>query len=106
MLPTNRTPVHPGQILRNRFLRPLQLSQRQAAELCGFNQHRTINEICNAKRSVTPETALIFAKAFNTSPEFWLNLQRNYDLWHAMHSRGIAKRLENVETADVARLAA
>lgn len=106
MLPTNRAPAHPGQILQNRFLRPLNLSQRQAADLCGFNQHRTINEICKGKRSITPETALIFAKVFDTSPEFWLNLQRNFDLWHASKSPRFAKRLSKVEQADLTQVAA
>lgn len=96
MIPSHRAPTHPGQILRNRFLKPLGLSQREAAKLCGFSQHRTINEICTGKRSISPETALIFAKAFGTSPELWLNLQSNFDLWKAKTRLAESKRLEKV----------
>lgn len=101
MLPRNRAPSHPGQILNNQFLRPLGLSQRKAAAMCGFAQHRTINEICTGKRSITPETALIFAKVFHTSPELWLQMQSNFDLWHAQHSEGMERRLAKVSPVEV-----
>ena len=101
MLPKNRAPSHPGKILSKRFLKPLGLSQRRAADLCGFSQHRTINEICTGKRSISPETALIFAKTFNTSPELWLNLQSNYDLWHALHSERVINKLKKISPVEI-----
>ena len=98
MLPKNRAPAHPGQILQTRFLAPLGLSQREAASLLGLSQHRTINELCTGKRSVSPQMALILAKAFGTSPDLWLNLQHNYDLWHVQRERSTHARLAKVQT--------
>ena len=77
MLPENRLPTHPGEILLEEFLNPLGPSQ------VDFAGHivpiQRVNEIVRGKRG-TPETARLFAEAFGTSPEFWLNLQTNYDL--------------------------
>jgi addiction module HigA family antidote len=79
MIPENRIPTHPGEILLEEFLIPLEMSQVSFAEHIGVPVQR-INEIVRGKRGVTPESAWLFAQAFNTSPEFWLNLQVNYDL--------------------------
>ncbi len=79
MLPENRTPTHPGEILLEEFLNPLGLSQVAFAGHIGVPVQR-VNEIVRGKRGITPETAWLFAEAFGTSPEFWLNLQANYDL--------------------------
>jgi addiction module HigA family antidote len=79
MLPENRIPTHPGEILLEEFLNPLGLSQVAFAGHIGVPVQR-INEIVRGKRGITPETAWLFAQAFGTSPEFWLNLQTNYDL--------------------------
>lgn len=79
MLPENRIPTHPGEILLEEFLIPLGLSQVAFAEHIGVPLQR-VNEIVRGKRGVTPETAWLLAEAFGTSPEFWLNLQANYDL--------------------------
>ena len=79
MLPENRIPTHPGEILLLEFLNPLGLSQVAFAEHIGVPVQR-INEIVRGKRGVSPETAWLFAEALGTSPEFWLNLQTNYDL--------------------------
>lgn len=72
-------PVHPGEVLEEEFLKPLDLSQHRLALDIGVDARR-INEIVQRKRSVTANTALRFAKYFNTSPEFWLGLQTQYDL--------------------------
>jgi antitoxin HigA-1 len=79
MLPENRIPTHPGEILLEEFLVPINVSQVAFASHIGVSTQR-VNEIVRGKRGVTPETAWLFAEALGTSPEFWLNLQRNYDL--------------------------
>lgn len=79
MIPENRIPTHPGEILLEEFLNPLGLSQVAFAEHIAVSVQR-VNEIVRGKRGVTPETAWLFAEALGTSPEFWLNLQTNHDL--------------------------
>jgi antitoxin HigA-1 len=84
MLPKNRPPTHPGEILLEEFLKPLHLSQEQFAKhLDGTWTQPKISEIINKKRRITESIALDFANALGTSPEFWLNLQIHYDLWFA-----------------------
>ena len=92
MLPENRIPTHPGEILLKEFLIPLEMSQVAFAEHVGVPVQR-INEIVRGKRGVTPESAWLFAQALGTSPEFWLNLQTNYDLALARPKRKISKIL-------------
>lgn len=72
-------PVHPGEVLEEEFLKPLELSQHRLALDIGVDPRR-INEIVLRKRSVTANTALRLARYFDTSPEFWLGLQAQYDL--------------------------
>jgi antitoxin HigA-1 len=79
MLPENRIPTHPGEILLEEFLIPLRLSQVAYAAHIGVPVQR-VNEIVRGKRGITPDTAWLFAEALGNSPEFWLNLQTNYDL--------------------------
>jgi addiction module HigA family antidote len=79
MLPANRIPTHPGVILKEEFCEPLGITQVELASHIGVPVQR-INEIINGKRSISPETAWLLAEAFETSPEFWLNLQTNHDL--------------------------
>lgn len=79
MIPENRIPTHPGEILLEEFLKPMSLTQVLFAQHIGVPTQR-INEIVNGKRGITPETAWLFAQAFGTTPEFWMNLQANHDL--------------------------
>lgn len=79
MIPTNRVATHPGVILLKEFLEPLSLTQKALAVHLGIPVQR-INEIVRGKRGITPDTAWLLAEAFNTSPEFWLNLQSTHDL--------------------------
>lgn len=72
-------PIHPGEVLQEEFLRPLGLSQHRLALDIGVDPRR-INEITLGKRSVTANTALRLARYFDTSPEFWIGLQTQYDL--------------------------
>lgn len=90
MLPENRIPTHPGQILRDQFLEPLGLTQVALAEHLGVPVQR-INEIVRGKRGVTSETAWLLAQAFDTTPEFWLNLQTNHDLALNRPEKTVAK---------------
>jgi antitoxin HigA-1 len=72
-------PVHPGEVLLEEFLKPMGLSQSRVALDIGVHPRR-INEIVLEKRSVTADTALRLARYFDTSPQFWLGLQDDYDL--------------------------
>ncbi|MCA9069591.1 MAG: HigA family addiction module antidote protein [Candidatus Omnitrophica bacterium] len=79
MIPSNRVAAHPGKILREEFLEPLEITQKALADHIGIPVQR-INEIVRGKRGVTPNTAWLLSQAFKTSPEFWLNLQAVHDL--------------------------
>jgi len=85
-VPTLRVPVHPGDVLREDFLRPLGLTQVEVAEHLDVPIQR-INELVRGKRGVTPETAWLLAEAFETSPQFWLSLQANYNLARVAQTR-------------------
>lgn len=74
-----KTTIHPGEILMEEFLVPLELSQYRLAQEINVPRRR-INEIIQSKRSVSADTALRLAKFFGTTPEFWMNLQMYYDL--------------------------
>ncbi|WP_089723840.1 HigA family addiction module antitoxin [Candidatus Thiosymbion oneisti] len=82
-------PPHPGEIIRDLCLEPLGLSVTDAAEALGVSRN-TLSSILNGRSGIDPEMALRLSKAFNTSPESWLNQQIQYDLWHAKkESKGI-----------------
>lgn len=95
MLPINRSPSHPGEILLKEYLEPLNLSQKQFAAHLGWTYAR-LNEIVNTRRGVTADSALSFAEAFGTEPELWLNLQRDWDLWRAKLTHLVVKSLPHV----------
>jgi addiction module HigA family antidote len=79
LLPENRIPTHPGEVLLEEFLIPMEITQVALARHLDVPVQR-VNEIVRGKRGVTPETAWLLAQAFGTTPEFWLNLQMSYDL--------------------------
>ena len=81
-VPTHRSPTHPGEMLLEEFLVPAGRTQADLARELGKTP-AAINEIVKGKRGVTAETALLLARAFGTTAEFWLNLQMTWDLWHA-----------------------
>lgn len=93
MLTTKRKPATVGEILTEEFMRPMGLTQAALAEAMGV-QRKHVNELCNDRRNVTAPTALILARVFGTSPDFWLNVQRRSDLWGAMNSPRERKRIE------------
>ncbi len=72
-------PVHPGEVLKEDFLKPAGISQYALAKALGVPQIR-ISQIVNGKRAITPDTALRLARHFGTTPEFWLGMQMQYDL--------------------------
>lgn len=79
MIPENRIPTHPGIVLSEEFLKAMDISQVELARHVGVPTQR-INELVNGKRGVTPQTAWHLSEAFETTPEFWMNLQTAYDL--------------------------
>jgi addiction module HigA family antidote len=95
MLITKRKPATVGEILTEEFMEPLGLTQGALAEAMGV-QRKHVNELCNNRRNVTAATALILARVFSTSPDFWLNVQRRSDIWEAMHN---PKELARIERA-------
>ena len=85
-LPTHRPPTHPGEMLLEEFLKPIGISQSAFARQLEVSFPR-LNEIINGKRSVTTDTALRLARVTGMSAEFWLGLQQDWDLWHALRSK-------------------
>ncbi|WEK38271.1 MAG: HigA family addiction module antitoxin [Candidatus Pseudobacter hemicellulosilyticus] len=82
MLKRAMKPSHPGRILKNLYLEPLALSQGEAAVSLGITR-KTLSLLVNEHQGISAEMALRLAKAFDTTPELWMNMQRNYDLWVA-----------------------
>src|SRR5713226_1812630 len=85
MLMTKRKPAGVGEILVQEFMEPMGLTQGVLAKAMGVPR-KHVNELCNNRRALTAPTALILARVFGNSPDFWLNVQRRSDLWEAMHS--------------------
>lgn len=83
MLPKNRPPTHPGEMLLKEFLEPLKISQSQLARHLDW-PYSKLNEIINGKRRVSADDALTIGEALDTDPVFWLNLQRDWDLWFSL----------------------
>ena len=93
-VPTHREPTHPGEMLLEEFLKPMGLTQRELSEAVHVPYQR-INEVVNGRRGVTPSTALRLAKFFGVSPDFWMNLQLRWDLYHA--HREEAQALQRIQ---------
>ena len=82
MKPKARKPVHPGEVLLEEFLKPKDMTQYELSEKMGVPIQR-INTLINGKRDMTPETAVLLSRALGTTPQFWMNLQINLDLYLA-----------------------
>ena len=95
MLPKNRRPIHPGEILRYEFIEPLNMTQQQLADAIGVTRVR-INEIILGKRSITPDTAFRLARYFNTTPEFWIGMQIDIDMWDTLQQH--KKEYDNINS--------
>jgi addiction module HigA family antidote len=98
--PLERRPIHPGEILREDFFPEYGLSVTALAEAAGVSR-QSMNELLRERRALTPEMALRLSKLFGNSPEFWLNLQRNVDLWDA--ARGLKREIAHIHPLQVAR---
>lgn len=85
MIPKNRKPTHPGEILLEEFLKPTSMSQVELARKMGIPIQR-INTLINGKRDMTAETAILLSRALKTSSEFWMNLQVTCDLYDAQRT--------------------
>jgi len=83
-------PPHPGEILRELCLDPMGISVTDAAEALGVSR-KTLSSILNGRAGISPEMAIRLSKAFDTSPESWLNQQQQFDLWQALNSGEIIK---------------
>jgi len=94
MIPKKRAPTHPGEMLLKEFLEPLGITQKAFAEHLSWTYAR-LNEIVNGRRGVSADSALAFSEALNMEPDFWLNLQKNWDLWHAMQVHKHIKPISN-----------
>lgn len=101
MMMTERKPTTVGEMLTHEFLEPLELSQSALARQMGVAP-RVVNEICNDKRALSAETAIMLATVFGNTPDFWMNIQQKSALWKAFHSErsqsriGRARPLEGV----------
>ena len=82
MLQQKMPPVHPGEILKEMYLDPLTITLTALADNLGVAR-KTVSQLVNGHMGVSAEMALRLGKAFNTTPELWLNIQRNFDLWQA-----------------------
>jgi addiction module HigA family antidote len=99
MLLTKKKPVSVGEMLAEEFLEPLGLTQVDLAERSGLPR-KHVNELCRNRRAVTADTALILARVFGNSADFWLNTQRRTDLWEALNTPKRAERIQRALPLD------
>ena len=99
-IPTDREPTHPGEMLREEFLLPFGMTQQALASAIQVPYQR-INEVVRGRRGVTPSTALRLSRFFGTSPDFWMNLQVRWDLYHAHQSE--SEQIETIQPHDPVR---
>lgn len=85
MMNMQRKPAHPGRIIKNMHLKPLSLTITALADILGVSR-KTLSDIVNERKPVTPDMALRLSRAFKTTPDLWLNLQKKHDLWYAMNN--------------------
>jgi len=96
MIPTDREPTPPGEMLREEFVRPLGLTQAELAAKLHMPRV-AVNAIINGKRSITPGTAMRLARALGTTPEFWINGQIAVDLYRAEHDEEHIRAVEKIK---------
>jgi antitoxin HigA-1 len=96
MIITKRRPVSVGEMLLEEFMGPLTITQGQLAQAMGVSR-RTVNQLCTDKRSLTVDTALMLARVFNNSPDFWLNLQKRNDIWTALNTPKRKARIDQAK---------
>jgi antitoxin HigA-1 len=98
--PTNRAPVHPGEVLREEFLEPMGLTQVELAKHLDIPFQR-VNMIVNEKRAITPDSALRLSRLFGTTVDFWMNLQLARDVYEVEHSPE-AQEIRKIEPLQMA----
>lgn len=98
-IPTHRQPTHPGEMLREEFLDPMGLTQRDLANAIHVPYQR-VNELVNGRRGVTSSTALRLSRYFGTTADFWMNLQQRWDLYQAQKAE--SDELEHIEPIQLA----
>ncbi len=96
MLSTKRKPASVGEILTEEFMEPHALTQGRLAQAMGVPR-KHVNELCAGRRAITVDTALILARVFGNSADFWLNLQRRNDVWEALNSPERRERIERAQ---------
>jgi len=94
-MPTNRPPIHPGEILLEEFMKPYDMTQTEIAKRIGVSR-KHISEIVNGRKGISTDIALRLSRLFGTSPELWLNGQLTWDVWHAIRGESACK-LEAIE---------
>ena len=95
-IPTSRTPTHPGEMLREEFLVPMKLTQRQLADGIHVPFQR-VNDIVNGRRGVTPSTTLRLAKFFGMSADFWMNMQLRWELYFVQQEeKGVLEEIQPI----------
>lgn len=90
-----RQPAHPGRILRNHHLDPLSMKIAELAKVLGVSR-KTLSKLANERGSITPDMALRLSRAFGSSPDLWMNLQKNYDLWLVSNQSDDWKRVQPI----------
>jgi len=98
MLPKNRPPTHPGEMLLKEFLEPLGISQSQMARHLDW-PYSKLNDIINGKRRINAADALAIGESLKADPIFWLNLQRDWDLWHSLQKHHHIPPIPHVNSA-------
>ncbi|MBW4686190.1 MAG: HigA family addiction module antidote protein [Komarekiella atlantica HA4396-MV6] len=96
---TKRKPRHPGALIKRQYLEPLQMTNTQLADILGVSR-KTVSEIVNEQAGVSPAMALRLARAFQTTPELWLNLQQKYDIWNAAQEFETLKEISPIYFID------
>lgn len=92
---TKRQPGHPGDILKRMYLEPLGLTVTKLAGVLGVSR-KTLSKVINRRGAVTADMALRLSRAFDTTPQLWLNLQQNYDIWRAAEKSDDWKNVEEI----------
>ena len=90
-----RAPNHPGGILKRQYLEPMTLTVSELAKTLSVSR-KTVSKILNERGSISADMALRLSRAFNTTPQLWLTLQQNYDLWHAVQDSNNWKKVRAV----------
>lgn len=101
MIVVSRKPTHPGEVLREEFMPDYGLTVAQVAKRLAVSR-QSVNELVRERRAVSPDMALRLGKLFGTSPQYWLNLQRNVDIWDSLEEH--SGELDEIEPLPVASI--